>query len=104
MLQINMFSVHRAVAHMQPNCNAYALHMQSSLAHMRPMCVPTAAHNYATQPSAYAPHVRYSWAAYALQEFKRAFILMVEGRTAKQELTFCLSQMSLSAPTQPTTS
>ena len=60
--------------------------MQSSLAHMRPMCVPTAAHNY------------------ALQEFKRAFILRVEGRTAKQELTFCLSQMSLSAPTQPAAS
>ena len=84
---------------MQPNCNAYALHMQSSLAHMRPMCVTVGLH---MQPNcnAYAAH----WAAYALQEFKRAFILRVEGRTAKQELTFCLSQMSLSAPTQPTTS
>ena len=49
-------------------------------------------------------HMHCSWAAYALQEFKRAFILGVEGRTAKQELTSCLSQMSLSAPAQPTAS
>ena len=81
------------------SCSAYAPHVRSNCS------------AYATHCSAYAPHVRYSWiayaahwAAYALQEFKRAFILRVEGRTAKQELTFCLSQMSLSAPTQPAAS
>jgi len=84
---------------MRPMCVPTAAHMQPTVAHMRPMCVTVGLH---MQPNcnAYAAH----WAAYALQEFKRSFILRVEGRTAKQELTFCLSQMSLSAPTQPTTS
>ena len=99
MLQINTFSVHRAVAHMRPMCVPTAAHMQPTVAHMRPMCVTVGLH---MQPNcnAYAAH----WAAYALQEFKRAFILRVEGRTVKQELTLCLSQMSLSAPTQPAAS
>ena len=99
MLQINAFSVHRAVAHMRPMCVPTAAHMQPTVAHMRPMCVTVGLHMQSS-----VAHMRYSWAAYALQEFKRAFILGVEGRTAKQELTSCLSQMSLSAPTQPAAS
>ena len=66
MLQINTFSVHRAVAHMRPMCVPTAAHMQPTVAHMRPMCVTVGLH---MQPNcnAYAVHMHCSWIAYAAQ-------------------------------------